>query len=492
MQKKKLGFLAVALIMLLVIIGGCKLIGKEYLLNVEVDGAGSVNINPLEDVYSKDACVLLTAVPSQGWQFSHWTGDANGTNTELEITMDDDKNIQAVFVPLMFDLSITVEGKGHVDKEIVTVQNNNYPYETKVKLTAVPDSGWQFSHWQGDLEGRDIETTVIVDGDKEITAVFVRKNYSLVINVVGEGTVTKTVVKSFGEGEYPFETVLKLAVIAPEGWRFSGWDGDLQGNDEEMFITMDGNKEVTALFVRENYSLVVNVEGEGRVDKDVIETFDSEYPYETVLVLNAIPAAGWYFSHWEGDVDEAVIDTETSPETEIEVVMDRDKEITAVFEQIMYSLNIEMTGVGTVIDKISGTLEDEYPEGTELILIAEPNEGYYFGHWGGDVEGTEVEINVTMDNNKDIEVVFEEMSGLNAYVYNEEGGTVLVEPRGIPASDYSGWGTMEWYMPGTEITITAVADEGYRFEMWKEFGPEPEQTFIIEGKQSACAIFVQE
>lgn len=71
-----------------------------YVLTVDVqpEGAGEVVINPKKDAYDEGDVVTLTAVPSYGYKFSHWEGDAAGSNETITITMDSNKYIKAVFV----------------------------------------------------------------------------------------------------------------------------------------------------------------------------------------------------------------------------------------------------------------------------------------------------------------------------------------------------------------------------------------------------------
>lgn len=68
----------------------------SYLLNVSplpangmVEGAG---------VYAEGAMVSLTATPNAGYVFSHWTGEASGSENPLVVLMDQNKTIGANFV----------------------------------------------------------------------------------------------------------------------------------------------------------------------------------------------------------------------------------------------------------------------------------------------------------------------------------------------------------------------------------------------------------
>ncbi|MFO7745043.1 MAG: ice-binding family protein [Psychroflexus sp.] len=58
---------------------------------------GTVTKNPDELNYDDGTDVILTANANSGYEFSSWSGDANGNNNPLSITMDADKVITANF-----------------------------------------------------------------------------------------------------------------------------------------------------------------------------------------------------------------------------------------------------------------------------------------------------------------------------------------------------------------------------------------------------------
>ena len=61
-------------------------------------------------------------------------------------------------------------GNGNVT---LSPSGGTYYAGTVVQLTAVPDSGWSFSGWSGDLSGTTNPTTITMNGNKTVTANFV-------------------------------------------------------------------------------------------------------------------------------------------------------------------------------------------------------------------------------------------------------------------------------------------------------------------------------
>lgn len=66
-------------------------------LTVTTTTGGSVTLDPPGGSYATGTVVSLTAVPSTGYVFVNWTGDAAGTQNQVEVTMDDYKSVKANF-----------------------------------------------------------------------------------------------------------------------------------------------------------------------------------------------------------------------------------------------------------------------------------------------------------------------------------------------------------------------------------------------------------
>ncbi len=73
----------------------------------------------------------------------------------------------------IFRLNIDTEGLGSVK---INPDSNYYHAGTDVSLAAVPDSGWEFESWSGDLSGSTSPVNLTIDGNKNITAKFKNPN----------------------------------------------------------------------------------------------------------------------------------------------------------------------------------------------------------------------------------------------------------------------------------------------------------------------------
>jgi hypothetical protein len=87
--------------------------------------------------------------------------------------MNENKNITAHFTINQYTLTINTQGNGTVNKN---PDYPTYPYGTIVTLTAIPDTGWTFDHWSGDLTGNQNPTNITMNENKIINAYFFVKD----------------------------------------------------------------------------------------------------------------------------------------------------------------------------------------------------------------------------------------------------------------------------------------------------------------------------
>jgi uncharacterized repeat protein (TIGR02543 family) len=155
-----------------------------------------------------------------------------------------------------------------------------------------------------------------MDGNKTVTATFAVNTYTLTVALVGSGSVAK----SPDRASYDHGTSVQLTAVPATGWHFTGWSGDLSGNTNPTTIVMNSDKTVTATFTQNQYTLTANVTGSGSVTRNPDL---ATYTYGTSVQLTAVPATGWHFTGWSGDLS-----GNTNPTT---IVMNSDKTVTATF-----------------------------------------------------------------------------------------------------------------------------------------------------------------
>jgi hypothetical protein len=236
------------------------------------------------------------------------------TCTELE-PGENDNTWDAGIYEQLFSLDIAVEPFcGWVEKN---PDLEEYPFGTEVQLTAHPNiSAFEFSHWSGDLSGSNNPEYITMENDKSVTAHFDYVEFTLTINIDGEGYV----IKDPDQPTYHFNDFVELTAVADPGWTFSYWSGDLSGSENPERIQMYGDKVVTAHFTYNEYVVNINTDGDGVVIK---KPDQNTFPDGSSVELTANGNPGWKFSHWSGDITGS-----NNPE---DIQMDSDKTVTAHF-----------------------------------------------------------------------------------------------------------------------------------------------------------------
>jgi hypothetical protein len=113
-----------------------------------------------------------------------------------------------------------------------------------------------------------------------------------------------------------------------------------------------------------------------------------------------------------------------------------------------------------------------YEEGSEVSLLAVPNEGYEFTRWEQDASGSVNPVVITMTMAKNVTAVFTEIqTETTSFLLTIESinGIITANPS---AED-------GMYEEGTEVLLTAVANEGYEFIRWEQDASGSSNTVAI-------------
>jgi hypothetical protein len=164
-------------------------------LSTHIEGSGTLTRNPAGDSYMIGTIVDINAFAAPLWEFSHWSGDATGSDNPLTLTMNNDMNITAHFTEIEYTLTIQTAGYGTVTKD---PDQSTYAPGTEVELTANPNPGWMFSHWSGDLTGSDNPATITMTDDKVVVASFIMPPELVIGNITGG--LFKIQAKIFNDG----------------------------------------------------------------------------------------------------------------------------------------------------------------------------------------------------------------------------------------------------------------------------------------------------
>ena len=326
-----------------------------------------------------------------------------------------------------------------------------YNIGDSVTVTATPATGYQFLYWISSMGAvmADNPYTFLASADITLQAVFGDATATIdsmqVTVAVNDATMGTTIP---APGVHYFITGQQASVVAVpnEGYHLEGWS---------IMVTSEGE---TLMDTTVNYAV-----------EDVFDLFD-----------------GWTVGEGDGDYVWNVTANFAGGTVEIH---DRLTVITACNNPAW----------GTVMPSV-GT--HYYALGDNAVIGAIPNDGYYismvyvsFSHpvYGEEVDTLYAEdfedeplldtivvdeeyIGVTID----IKVVFAPVGGVNYYNvtvnYNSSMGTV----EGIPT---------EAVAEGTEVTLTAIPNDGYHFARWSNGETTATITFTVTSDVTLEAFF---
>lgn len=138
-----------------------------------------------------------------------------------------------------WQLNVVTQGSGEV---VQTSARRFYPHRASIGLFARAGKGAAFGGWGGDAVGGLSETSVLMDGDKNVSANFVTQA-SLRLVVIGDGTVNFP-----NSGTVPLGSNIVLLATPAAGWEFERWEGAFSSTAASVPLTVDANKVLRAYF----------------------------------------------------------------------------------------------------------------------------------------------------------------------------------------------------------------------------------------------------
>jgi len=364
------------------------------------------------------------------------------------------ENIKEDYITVhdFFTLTISTEGNG-----LVEVDGEEYtePMElaenSTVTLEGVPGNLWRFDEWTGDLTGTDNPTNLLIDGDKNITAVFAEAplfyecftgisegqipegwerdidNYGVnnSSDAGGEAPEMRLYFSPSSEGEF-YLTTPEINTVYMETLEFSfkNYLNDFSGGgytlrvvsivDDEEYIIWE--ESPTGNMPAEEFEFILSADdhGVGAENFQLAWVFDGDT---------------WDINNW--NFDDIFLDVDTY--------------------EFLYTVTFEIEDEdGNPIDDAIVTFNYVQNEPGDYVFEVPP-EGNY--DYKVEKEGYEtVEGDVFVDDDMTIEITMEvETFNLTLNSNPEEGGDVEGEGE---------------YYYNQEVTIIAIANDGWGFVNW--------------------------
>ena len=263
--------------------------------------------------FAQGSPVTVTATPNPGYSFSNWTenGTIVSTNSSYQFTMAGNRTLVANFtLQYVVSLSSNPESGG------TTTGSGSYNAGTEVTITAAPNAEYNFVNWtdNGTIVSATSSYIFPLNSSTTLVANFAIKTYTLNVTAVNG-----SVVKDPNQATYNSGATVQLTATPDAGYTFTSWSGDATGSDNPLTVTMNANKNITANFTLNTYTLNVTALNGTVVKNPNLAAYNSG----ATVQLTATPSPGYTFTSWSGDA--------TGSDNPLTVTMNADKNITANF-----------------------------------------------------------------------------------------------------------------------------------------------------------------
>ena len=147
---------------------------QTYKLNITTTASGTTTPSPGVHTYANGTIAKVTAIPDINYTLAYWELDGSnaGTNNPIEILMDSNHTLHAVFMPIpYYNLTISTTPGGTTNPALGTY---TYANGTTLNVTAIPNIGYSFDYWLLDGQVRtENPITVVMDSNHTLEAYFV-------------------------------------------------------------------------------------------------------------------------------------------------------------------------------------------------------------------------------------------------------------------------------------------------------------------------------
>ena len=411
---------------------------------------------PLDSTYLFKDTAIVEAEARPPYKFLYWSENKvplDGVDHVYEFTVTKSRHLVAEFELETFELYLKTNPPAGGS---VNGGGNHIPYNTDMPITAEANTYYDFINW---TDENDNEISPIPDHvytvlkSDTLTANFKKKEMTVTVEASPQTGGSVCVEKNgkcsgtVGVFEHEDWTTVRASVFSD--YHFLGWteDGDTVHREVDYSFPVNYSRHLVAHFERNSYAITLEVDpphaGTATWNPPTGPFFVSGTNID-VVATSADPAF-FYFRNWT----EKGIVVADGPLYNFDVTKDR--HLTAHFdcEHFEITLLSNPTKAGNL--KGGGNL----PYLTETTIIAIEDECHVFLYWeeADTVYTYDPEFDLTVEGDRTFTAVFEVKTYLVTTVANPTaGGTTYPEEVDVNC--------------GELVTITAIANLGYRFIEW--------------------------
>ncbi len=335
-----------------------------------------------------------------------------------------------------------------------------------VTVEAIPDSGFEFLEWIGDLSGSTNPTTITMDSDKSIEARF---------KVEGTETVPWVEDFSFADGT-------TADTMGTTSWTAMRSTGTFEVRDSALVVNDAGSEGIFT-------TGIINIPGGSAVDVSMDIRFSEglDDPQDYVKLYKILDGGdtllvGEKYGGTMGDT--TIISQKYIVGSTLQLMI---KTYLSHISEFYYIDNLSVTksvgpipNYGIAVYAPNGTVTFDppgpsYAPHTKVTLTAVPDPGYEFVEWLGAITGTTNPVTIYVDGNKGVAVTFAPVKlphGLIAEFWNNVdyiGKPVFTKVDSVLEFDY-----------GAGSVDTLVNDDHVGMQWQGKLVPDFSETYTLK------------
>ena len=427
-----------------------------YSVTVSNDGNGTATASPESGKSGTE--VTLTATPTKdGYEFDRWevTPDIVTVTDDNKLTIGTTNvAVKAIFKLATYNVNVTVNGNG-----TATADHISGCMGTEVALTAIPASNHRFVKWIVVSGGVTITTDnkfTIGTADVQIEAIFEPITYKVTIINDGSGRGTANASPAFGISG----TEVTLTATPNSGYKFKEWQVVSGG------VTVTGDKftigtaevEIKPVFEPITYTLTFDPNGGMGSYGPITVNYGEEYTLPNPADIGITAPAGKEFYMWDLGGFSAPVGAKPTFNTDTTLkAMWKDAGVTTY--TVSFETFFATTGASPVVEQL-------VPDGQKAKKPSNPTRtGWSFDAWC-----TDPALTTTFDWDTPITADITLYASWGSFIFasaydatndtDSKGGMVRAD-SGTYYTNASFWAT-----ENGNVTLTAKADDGYRFVKW--------------------------
>ena len=298
-----------------------------------------------------------------------------------------------------------------------------------------------------------------------------RQTININVNVQSSNTARGTAAVVLGPNNEVVrcDSTVVVQATANTGYHFDHWNNGSTANPDTFTLT--GDSTITAYFESDTLNLTVNVND---ASLGTVATPDgtSAFDQDTLKVV-ASPIEHYHVASWQG---QGIVATSADKDT-VWVMMTSNCTLTCNFAIDTHTVAVAANDIARGMVSATGT---EFAYGSPCTVSATAYTGYTFQSWSNGVTTTPYTFAVLDD--VELTAIFvvpgEETYTVSVSVNDPAMGTATV--NGNASTTVTG---------GTEVTLTATPNSGYRFVRWNDNNTDATRTVTVNSNMSFTAYF---